>query len=404
MRVRRSFVVACIISIALIASSLHFTAPPAQAEKTIKIGVVFFLGWSLGLETVKCLDAIAEDFNRKGGIAIGGEKYKVELIKYDSKFTHEASRAAVERLVYNDNVKFILGDETVDGWLPVTEENKVLALAISPAPAIFNPKNKYAFQVSTLQTDAPQMWGWFAKNNPQIKNIVCAFPDNKLGRIRSGLAEKLSKTFGPKLLDTIFYPPNTTDFSALATKVMSLNSDSFSATAGGVTYDSLCYKAVWQAGYKGTRFSFVDTFAGSAAQVTPMEALEGWIVGAYGPEKDPQPPAAKAFYDAYVAKYGKWDYPSTSFSNGFYILMAALEKAQSFDTDKLAKIIGSGLRFECINGPGLMISRPDEGNTRTVDTLVGASIKRVEGGKPKILVSMSADEALEYNKRFYGWK
>jgi hypothetical protein len=36
----------------------------------------------------------------------------------------ETGRAAIEKLIYHDKVKFILGDPTVDAWLPITEENR----------------------------------------------------------------------------------------------------------------------------------------------------------------------------------------------------------------------------------------------------------------------------------------
>ncbi len=85
----------------------------------------------LAFDFKKDAELIADLYNKKGGLVIGGERYKIDLIILDSKMSHEVSRAAVERLVYQDKVKFILGDETVDAWVPVTEANKVLVVAVS---------------------------------------------------------------------------------------------------------------------------------------------------------------------------------------------------------------------------------------------------------------------------------
>ena len=395
-------VVVAVMVLTLACASAH--AQPAGKEKTLKIGLVTNFGWALGFDFKKNAEIIADLYNKKGGLAIGGEKYKLDVIIHDSKMSHEASRAAVERLVHQDKVKFIVGDETVDAWVPVTEAAKVVVVAVSPAPAIFNPKYKYVFQGSTLQTDAPQTWGWFAKNNPNIKTILCAFPDNKLGRIRADLAKRLAQVFGPKMLDPVFYTPESTDLSVVGTKAKSLNPDAFSATAGGTAGDALCFKSAWQAGYKGQLFSFVSVSVGALSAIVPAESLEGMIAGEMAIELDSPPPVAKEFKDAYVAKHGKWDSPNVQFTNTLTILLDGLKKAQSIDTDKVAATIAGGLRHEGLQGPGMMVARPDVGNTRTVDNVVPVYMKRVEKGKPKVIGQLSLDEAIQFNKTFYGWK
>ena len=146
-----------------------------QPTKTLKIGLIMFLGWDLGVDTANGIELMAELVNKKGGLQVGQEKYRVEIIKYDSKFTPETARAAAERLIYQDKVKFIIGDETADAWVPVTEQNKVLVVAILPAPQQLDPRNHYLFNGTYLQTQMPTLWGWFAKTYPQIKNSMQVF-------------------------------------------------------------------------------------------------------------------------------------------------------------------------------------------------------------------------------------
>ena len=106
---------------------------------------------------------LAENVNKKGGLEVGKEKYKIEIIAVDSKMDHSTAKGAVERLVYQDKVKFILGDETVDAWLPITEENRVLVCAVSPAPAILSPKYKYCYQGAAVTGQAATMWDGFQR-------------------------------------------------------------------------------------------------------------------------------------------------------------------------------------------------------------------------------------------------
>ena len=46
---------------------------------------------------------------RRGGFKAGGKTYKLELIMYDDQYTGAGGKAAAERLVNQDKVKFIIG-------------------------------------------------------------------------------------------------------------------------------------------------------------------------------------------------------------------------------------------------------------------------------------------------------
>jgi branched-chain amino acid transport system substrate-binding protein len=397
-----------IVLLFVVVLAFFLTSPGSTAlakPKTLKIGVIVFMGWSLGVDMVRGIEIMAENVNKKGGLDVGGEKYKIELIKYDSKFNPEAARSAAERLVYRDKVKYIIGDETIDAWLSLTEQNKVLVVAILSSPTIFNPKNNYLFQGTSLQTGMPTAWGWFAKNYPQAKNSVQVFPENKIGQIRSGLAKKHAKIFGPALPEDylIFYPPEATDMSVVGTKVKTLNPDAFCATGGGIQGDALCYKAAWQAGYKGIIWSFVGVSEDMFGRVVPLECIEGLVSVQYVTELETPPPVTKEFKDSWIAKYGKWESPAVSFSDSFLIMTTGISKAKSVDTDKVAKVMSNGMRFEGIQGSGKMISRPDMGNPKTVDVIYGTIMKETVGGKPKILADLSPDDAYEINKEFWGW-
>lgn len=390
-----------VLAVALVSLGSSAAAKP----KTLKIGVIAFMGWSLGVDMVHGIEVLAENVNKNGGLPVGEERYNIELIKYDSKFNPETARAAAERLIYRDKVNYIIGDETVDAWVSVTEQNKVLVVAILSSPTQFNPENKYLFQGTYLQTQMPTAWGWFAKNYPHVKNALHVFPDNKIGQIRSGLARKHAKVFGPALPEghLMFYPPEATDMSIVGTKVKTLNPDSFTATGGGIQGDALCYKAAWQAGYEGTIWSFVGVSEEMWGRVVPVECIEGLISPEYTTEMKNPPPVAKEFRDAWIDKYGKWESPSVGFSDAFTIMKEGIVQAKSLDTDKVADVMSSGMRFEGINGTGKMISRPDMNNPRTVDVIYGMVMKETVNGKPKRLADLSPDDAYEFNKIFWGW-
>ena len=379
-------------------------ATVGAAPKKLKVGALANLGWPLGVSFQRLLDAAVESYNKKGGLVINGEKYLIDIILYDSKMNPEIARAAVERLVHQDKVKFILGEETVDAWLPVTEANKVLAVVMTPSPAILAPKYKYVFQAGMVHTQAPSMWGWFTKHNPGIKYFFTAGPDNMIGHALAGLTKRLSEIFGVKQIGSTFYPPNTTDFSSIALKIKRSIPDMFTTAGGGVIQDSLLYKSLHETGYSGQLFTFVPVPVQTMAKIISLKMVEGLVAAVDPLQSDDPTPAARELKEAYIKKYGTWDYPHTPHFDTWYCLINGLEKAQSIDPTKVAAVIGSGMKFDSLSGPSMMIPRPDMGNPRSVDMIQAQFVKRIEGGKGKLIGTVPIDEALKYNKKFYGWK
>lgn len=401
----KCFVVLALVLVLVAGVTGVCTSQASAQPETLKIGCIAFFGFPLGLDFARGVELLAEVVNNKGGLDIGGKKYNIKAIVYDSKFSDEVSRAAAERLVYKDKVKFILGDPTVDAWLSATETNKVITIGCGDTPVMFDPKNKYTFSGHVAHTEAPQLWGWFAGNYPNVKTCFSAHPDNRFGQTYGALTKKLAESFSLKMLDQIFYPPDATDFSAVGTKVKNLNADVFVAQYGGPVADNLCYKAAWQAGWKGQAFASSTVPAATMMQVVPPEAVEGMILGAWTMEMDTPPPVAREFMDAWIAKYGKWESPEIIYTNAWYVLMAALKQANSLDPDKVANVLANGMKYKspCFVTSGVMVSRPDLGNSRTVDTLGDLAVKRIEGGKAKIIGTVSIEEAIKANKTFFGW-
>lgn len=121
------------------------------ATITLKLGATSNFGDRQGIQVKKCLELLAEQLNKAGGLVVKGEKYLVEMIVYDDKFQADPGRVAFERLVYGDKVKaiFSYGSAPVLAGIEVTEPNKVLLLTGAFAPQVMSPKYKY-----TLRTRA----------------------------------------------------------------------------------------------------------------------------------------------------------------------------------------------------------------------------------------------------------
>jgi branched-chain amino acid transport system substrate-binding protein len=328
---RKGRIVAGLLATVLVGTMIlaGFGGPAMAQTKTIKVGLVTHLGFSLGRDAQKLLEAYVPYLNDKGGITVGGEKYKIELIVYDTKFNAELGRAAVERLVNQDKVKYILGDMTTDAWLPLTESNHVLAISGTNSPAIYGPELKYAFQASALATMPISVFGWLVKNHPKMNSIGLICTDDLKGQNDVKQLTALSKIFGTTMKDAIMYPPDQTDFSAIGTRMRVANPEMCSFAGGGLLQDSLSLKALRQAGWKGTVVNYRGLIPELLQKVVPLEQLEGAIFPVENIQMSNPRPIAKELKDVYTAKYGKWDSPSAYNVGAFYMLLAALYVARS---------------------------------------------------------------------------
>ncbi|OGO14879.1 MAG: hypothetical protein A2Z02_05185 [Chloroflexi bacterium RBG_16_48_7] len=131
-------------------------------------------------------------------------------------------------------------------------------------------------------------------------------------------------------------------------------------------------------------------------QLTP-QMIEGMMGIATATEFEP--PAtntAKEIIEAYTAVNGKWDSPDLTPLTVFYALTAALQKAGSLDTDRVAEVLGNGLEFDVSEGTARMIARPDLGINRTIDCVMTNYIKKVNNGKATLFNKVGIDEANGY--------
>src|SRR5690349_19700909 len=79
--------------------------------RTITIGVVAELSGSLaavGKESVNGISLAVQEINKKGGVAIGGKKYHIELVIQDNQSTISQTKKAVASLI-EKNVVAIIG-------------------------------------------------------------------------------------------------------------------------------------------------------------------------------------------------------------------------------------------------------------------------------------------------------
>jgi branched-chain amino acid transport system substrate-binding protein len=399
-------------SILLACSSAPAAQPVAQSTaKTIKIGCTLPFDNSLGIDTKKALEMIVPAFNKAGGLTVKGQKYNIDLVIYDDKYTPDGGRAAVERLVNEDKVKFIIcqvGSAPILSGLQVTEPAKVMVMCGGASSQIIAPANKYVFGTATWRTNLAPLFPLLKKAFPNAKTMVNLSPDDETGKALARDNAKIATALGIQVLDNIYYPRSTQDFAPFATKIAALKPDIMDypgAVAG--TQFGLQFKALYEAGFKGAHVSPMPPNLVEVQAVTPNESMEGLISILPSTEIPNPSPLAMQYKADWTAKYGSWSTASLTWIPAFYAFVDAVQKSDSLDPEVVTAYLStSGLSWQSPNGSAMLVKRPDFQNNRFCDTCASLDFGIFKSGKYQYLGTVSAEDALKANQDAFGgvWK
>lgn len=372
----------------------------AEAEPTaladggeFSFGLIAHFGNGIGLGMVNALTAWVDHVNAGGGVQIGDAMYTLNMITYDSDGNTDTAAAAVERLIYQDKVDYIISDTNiVDPWLHICEENQVVALVETGSNDIYENDWQYVYEVGAKNAMASAMDTWYFTSH-DVETVVCLHPDNAGGETDSALFMSILNNLVPDLqVENISYPADSTDLSAVATKVVELDPDVFVPVGGGPNAIGNACKAVRQAGYEGDMFSTSPFAAALMLNFIDAADAEGFINCALPTEfEEPLTDLAKEFKQAYIDFYGEWDSPEVVASCSFFALIGALQEAGSTDKDAVREVLNNGLCWETPVGSYKMIGRPDYGIERTCDSVSDYYMKTIEDGKPTVIEYLDID-------------
>jgi branched-chain amino acid transport system substrate-binding protein len=231
-----------------------------EAAKTIKIGYPLALtGFYSEADILHAQGAkIFQDWiNQRGGITIKGEKYHIEIICEDIRGTNDGSVAAAQKLVDEDEVKFMI----VSGPPPfsigvgvVAEPAKVLRVVTYNCytPEELSEKTPYAFVCphnSLLGT--PGALSYMKQAYPNVKKVSWAIPADGSPPYLNPITEKAIKEAGFKITKRVEWSWGTVDWTPIATGLLSGKPDGVMFMNGGPMAVGGMMKALRELGFKG---------------------------------------------------------------------------------------------------------------------------------------------------------
>ena len=346
--------------VVLLAAAL-LVPPAADAQKPIKVGMPMPLSGPpalFGEPATKGAMMFVEEINARGGV-LGR---KLELITRDSKAdANEAVRQARE-LILKDNVDFLVGTLTsAEGPAVsvVAKENKIVFIAPIPktdqltAPDKLHP---YVFRVASTTTIEGRSAAEIVAKWP-VKRIATMSFDYAYGQdVTKAFVEHLKKIKpGVEIVDQQWPKLGEQDYNPFINAQMAKKPEAvFSSIWGGffVTYSKQA-RAVGM--FDALKYHFIGV--GEAATPETAKSMGAdYPVGIWGNSYDAfywGETQAHRSYVARLSRYLKDEYPSSWAIQGYIgmqFLAEAIKKAESTDSDKVAKAL-LGLTVETPVGP-----------------------------------------------------
>jgi branched-chain amino acid transport system substrate-binding protein len=287
---------------------------------------------------------MVDDYNVKGGIDVGGKKYKVEMVCYDDKGDSVEAVNVVKRLVFQDKVVAIVGAQGSGEAIPVaTIVNEAKVPLVSSAAT--NPKvtiqesgavNPFMFRACFIDPYQGKTAAYYAYQKLGKRNaaILMTIDDP----YSAGLADFFKQNFvkaGGKVVAEVSYTSGEKDFRAPLTKVKAANPDVV-FIPGYYNDVALIAKQARDLGIKQV-FLGGDGWPSENLVALAGKSLEGCM---FINHLDLDGAAAKPMRDEYKAKYGKnAELNSYLVHDALYMVVEAMQRAKSLDPVEIQKAL-----------------------------------------------------------------
>ena len=371
------------VAIALLASAATISTAAAQ-EKVLKIGSIFALSGpnaSIGKESLGGAEYAVKKVNQAGGVTIGADKYKLELINVDDESKAERSVAAAEKLIGKDNVPVILtppSSTTTLAVVPLAEKNKRIALSfVAAAPTVTGPEYKLSFRttLTSIMNVAPAIE--YLVKQKGAKNIAYIGRNDDWGRSAGKAISETIVKLGGKLVVEEYFDTGSTDFYGLLTKVRAANPDA--VVGGAFIEDGVSMIKQYRELQMTQPFMSIAVIWGSPTFLKSAGAAVEGINISTGPTT-----SASTELQAFNKQFKKdtggdaLPYNVTAYDN-VMMLLEAMKKAGSIEPETVANVLRT---FEY---KGLLQTYKFEG---TGQSQVQINVNEVKGGKVGVISSL----------------
>jgi branched-chain amino acid transport system substrate-binding protein len=343
----RKFSMMLSVAAILILTIVGWPGSSQSAEKTpIVIGFIHSMSGPMsmyGISSEAGGKIAIEEINASGGVL--GRPLK--MITRDDKLNPEVGLREAKDLILSEKVDFLTGTVSSAVGLSVSSyakrEKKIFIANISQSSSLTEENwHRYFFRIAT---NAVPYWGYapaiaLAKTWKAKKIISLGF-DYETGKnsLKAFKEKYLQLVPDAKIIDELWAPLGTTDFTAYITKIANSGADAFflACIYGG---GELAFTRQAQAFGLYDKMKAIQPCAGDVESWDKVKKGEPYPKGALATCRYPfwaiKDPRSKRFVEKHRKLVGFW--PSYGAMNQYFIiytLKSAIEKVGAVDTEKI---------------------------------------------------------------------
>ena len=365
-----TFLGCALLILGLIIMACAPAKPLAPTEKVLKIGYVGAMTGPLAYLDVPMhqgCDVAVDMCNAAGGLTIGGQKYKVEMLHFDDRGETQSAISGATQLIEQGAQAIFTCFSTQVPLQAVTEPKKVILITCGGADAVIRPDIKYTFAFEG-PSNTIKPWGDFYTTILNVKKMAVLTENQEFSVDRHDVFVPEWKKRGTEIVFDEMFEPSTADFHTILSKIKATNPDALFLDA----YSSnalAVFKQRLEIGYPVQVFTFNQlTCIGPEAWRLVGKAGEGLIeeIWHYPMGMPPQPGVTELFgfdpdlrvqFMAEVAK--RYGAENLSANHGLshdmvFEYLKTVEYANSLDPDAIVTAYENkphvkGVLFECFH-------------------------------------------------------
>lgn len=228
-----------LITSALLCFGLTVSVSAHAKEKVIRLGSAISLSGKTAISAgyvKKGYDLAVERINAQGGVHIGNDAYKLEIIYRNDSSDPAMTRALARKLIEDDDVNFLIGGHSTGLTLPVSEVAEAYKVPVvqggGASLSIYAMGRKYTFGVISTgnkylagAVDLAAEQAISTGRNPKDIKVALAFIDDSFTQdIRFGVLQAI-KRWGMSVVVEKKLPSPLTDMSTFLEQVRETKPD-----------------------------------------------------------------------------------------------------------------------------------------------------------------------------------
>ena len=187
--------------------------------------------------------------NAKGGLKVGSDNRKLELVQYDYQSDTNTAVQLIQRMVTVDNVDFLMApyNSGATKLAAVAAERYDTPMIASAAatPSVFDQHFKNLYGVlfpNAFITDAEV--SFYKENVPELKTVAVLAMNSLFPKAMAEQLKAAAQKAGLQMVYDGLYSPGTLDFSNVLTEIKGKNPDWIYAT--GFIQDLALFAGRWR--------------------------------------------------------------------------------------------------------------------------------------------------------------